>query len=165
MRNRPAFQERRRRNIKKALRADVRICESDDWASYWDLLTNVLKERFGTKPVHSLDEIQLLRSRFPGNIRLFTASVEEELVGGVVIYETDRVAHAQYIAASDRGREIGALDLLFSFLLDETFAQKPYFDFGISNENDGRYLNAGLMEQKEGFGGRSVVHDYYQINL
>lgn len=40
-----------------------------------------------------------------------------------------------------------------------------YLDFGISNENDGRYLNLGLIEQKEGFGARTVVHDFYRLTV
>lgn len=82
-----------------------------------------------------------------------------------MIYESTRVAHVQYIAASPRGRELGALDQLFVHLLDETYAAKDFFDFGISNEQDGRTLNRGLIEQKEGFGARAVVHDFYRLRI
>ena len=40
-----------------------------------------------------------------------------------------------------------------------------YFDFGISNEQGGRKLNRGLIDQKEGFGARAVVHDHYAIDF
>ena len=56
-------------------------------------------------------------------------------------------------------------DLIFKFLLTDFYIEKPYFDFGISNESEGRYLNKGLIDQKEGFGARAVVHDHYLINL
>ena len=39
------------------------------------------------------------------------------------------------------------------------------FDFGISTEQGGRYLNEGLIFQKEGFGARTVVYDTYELNI
>lgn len=75
------------------------------------------------------------------------------------------VAHAQYMASSPTGRDLGALDTLFAHLLDNVFPGKPFFDFGISNEHGGRVLNCGLIEQKEGFGARTVVHDFYEVDL
>jgi hypothetical protein len=165
MANRPALQQRRQRGAAKARRQGLVVHESDDWSGYWRLLTAHLLERFGVLPVHALDEILLLRGRFPANIRLFTVSDTEGVLGGAVIYESPRVAHVQYIAASARGLALGGLDLLFIHLLDQVFAHKRYFDFGISNEQQGHYLNHGLIEQKEGFGGRAVVHDFYRVAL
>ena len=82
-----------------------------------------------------------------------------------MIYETATVAHAQYIASTAYGRSVGALDGLFCHLITDVFAAKRYFDFGISTEQGGRYLNEGLVFQKEGFGARAVVYDIYSIRL
>ncbi|EIA46149.1 hypothetical protein cco111_09042, partial [Campylobacter coli 2680] len=38
-----------------------------------------------------------------------------------------------------------------------------YFDFGISTENGGQFLNHGLISQKEEFGGRGVIYDFYEL--
>lgn len=72
---------------------------------------------------------------------------------GTVIYETPCVAHTQYIGCSQEGRESGALDFLLAQLVEQVYHDKPFFNFGISNENDGHFLNQGLIEFKEGFGG------------
>ena len=56
-------------------------------------------------PVHSIEEIELLHGRFPQHIRLFEAAFDSELLAGVVIFESAMVAHVQYIAASERGRD------------------------------------------------------------
>lgn len=157
------FQERRARGIKSARKAGVDIAESSDFVDFWQVLSDTLQTRHSVAPVHSLAEIELLRSRFPDAIRLFTARHAGAVVAGAVMYETPRVAHVQYIAANDAGRECNALDLLFDTLLNGTYADKAYFDFGISNEQAGAVLNAGLVAQKEGFGARSVVHDYYEL--
>lgn len=157
------FQERRARGVKSARKAGVEITETSDFASFWQVLSDNLQSRHAVTPVHTLQEITLLRARFPESIRLFTARQSDDVVAGAVIYETPRVAHVQYISANDAGRQCNALDLLFDTLLNNTYADKAYIDFGISNEESGAVLNAGLVAQKEGFGARSVVHDYYEL--
>jgi hypothetical protein len=164
-RQRLPLQERRRRAIEKAKKNNLSARLSEDFESYWELLTAVLAQSYSTHPVHSLSEIQLLHSRFPNHIKLYCCYEGAVRVAGVVIYQSDRVARAQYIAASERGREVGGLDFLFHYLLGEVYQQKPYFDFGTSDEHDGMYLNRGLIDQKEGFGARAVVHDHYELQL
>jgi hypothetical protein len=159
------LQTRRRRGAAKAARRGVGIERSADWAGFWALLSQHLESRFAAAPVHSLAEIERLHGLFPENISLHLALLEGEILAGAVIYASRRVAHAQYIASSRRGRELGALDQLFLHLLQGYFAQKQFFDFGISNEQHGRALNRGLIEQKEGFGARAVVHDFYRLEL
>jgi Acetyltransferase (GNAT) domain len=159
------IQTRRRRGATKAVKRGIKVTRSDEWARFWSLLTAHLKARFGVRPVHGLDEIDRLRRRFPDNIKLYLAMDDSEPVAGTVIYESARVAHVQYIASSEEGRNSGALDKLFLDLLGGDFATKPFFDFGISGEDGGRRLNLGLIEQKEGFGGRAVVHDFYRLTL
>lgn len=157
------YQERRRRGVKSAQKAGVQVAESNNYADYWSILDGTLRERHGVAPVHSLAEIDLLRGRFPDRIRLFTASQDGAILAGTVVFESLRVAHVQYIATSPAGRAVGALDAVFDHLLSGVFAEKPFFDFGISNEQQGRVLNTGLLEQKEGFGARAVAHDYYVV--
>lgn len=160
------YQHRRERGIKKARMAGVMVRPESDFREYWSLLATTLDERFGAIPVHSLDEIHCLRERFPSNIFLHTArSAAGELLAGVVTYRSDRAIHAQYIAASPSGRDSHALDFLFDELLGDVSHDCWYFDFGSSHEEAGRVINEGLIDQKEGFGARSVVHDRYRIDL
>ena len=67
------------------------------------------------------------------------------------------------MASSNKGREIGALDLVVATLLDKYRENKLYFDFGISIENNGACLNEGLIAQKESFGGRVCVYESWGI--
>lgn len=157
------YQDRRARGVKAARKAGVSVAESTEFSGFWAVLEENLHARFGTAPVHSLQEISLLRARFPASIRLFEATSDGSVVAGCVIFETHRVAHVQYISASERGKALHALDAVFDHLLTERYAHKPFFDFGISNEEAGRVLNAGLVAQKEGFGARTMVHDYYEL--
>jgi hypothetical protein len=154
----------RRYGASKAEKAGVEIAESRDWAAFWQLLEGTLDERHQARPVHDLAEIELLASRFPENIRLFLARRGTAILGGTVIYETPLVARTQYIAANGEGFEIGALDHLFITLLDRTYATKRYFDFGASLDGAGA-VNPGLLEQKQGFGARTVVQDHYRLKV
>lgn len=138
------------------------IEESSQLDPFWEILTHNLKARYQLKPVHTLSEMELLRSRFPENIRLFVARREEEVLAGTVLYITERVVHSQYIAASSEGRKCHALDLLFTKVVDKALETHPFFDFGISTELDGDYLNEQLAYQKEGFGARGICYDHYE---
>ena len=149
-----------------ARKAGITVCPSEDWKGYWHLLSSLLDERYDTRPVHTLDEMRLLQGRFPENISLHTATLDGELLAGVVMYLSQPVAHCQYIGASPAGKESKALTLLFEHLIAKyQQAGYRYFDFGISNENHGLYLNEGLVRQKSRLGGRGIVYNTFQIDL
>lgn len=156
------FRESRLSGIRKSIKAGLITEPSDDFMGFWDLLTGNLVRTYNIKPVHSLEEISILKSRFPENIRLYVARHNGEIVAGTVIYLTDNVAHVQYISANDSGKRLGALDLLFNELITNDFAGVPFFDFGSSSEQMGNYLNEKLIFQKEGFGGRGIVYETYK---
>ncbi|MDE5874357.1 MAG: GNAT family N-acetyltransferase [Muribaculaceae bacterium] len=163
--NRLKWRNIRKAGVRKARKEEVIIDERPDFEQFWKVLENNLKGKYGASPVHSEEEIVRLHGLFPDNILLHTASLHGETVGGVVIYRTPEVAHCQYISANEEGKATGALDLLFHHLLDEVYYDVPYFDFGTSNEDGGRYLNESLIYQKEGFGARAVCYDSYTITL
>lgn len=159
------FNERRRRNVKKAIKANLIFKETMDYESYFDILTEVLSSQHNAKPVHTVQEIKMLVKNFPQNIKLYASYNNDKMLAGCLIYETPTVAHAQYIANSKEGRECGALDFVFDELINKVYKDKTYFDFGISTENNGKYLNHGLIEQKQEFGGRGIVYDFYELEV
>jgi acetyltransferase-like isoleucine patch superfamily enzyme/CheY-like chemotaxis protein len=161
--NRLPFRRGHKYLIKKAARHEVRMVLETSFQPFWEqVLTPQLATRYAAKPVHTLEEITLLASRFPEQIKQFSAYCGDEIVAGTTIYETPTVAHAQYGAVTEKGRQIGAQAFLFSSLI-ELYKGKRFFDFGISNEHEGRVLNHGLLEWKEGFGARCYAHDFYEI--
>ena len=162
--NRIKLSDSRKNTIRKSVKHGVVIREGDFLADFYSLLTVVLATH-ESRPVHSLDELEFLTTRFPGGIRLFGAFDQDHLLAAALIYDLGTVAHSQYMASSEDGKAVGALDFLLAHLLDVVFSDKQYFSFGISTEDQGRYLNEGLVFQKEGFGGRGVAHDFYEWNL
>ena len=155
----------RKYGVNKAFANGVQVGESNDWAGFWQVLETNLMHKYGAKPVHTLWEIELLHSRFPDDIRLFTAERNGQILGGTVIYLSPMVAHAQYISASPEGKALRVIDALFDYILHECDWPVRYFDFGTSNEEDGHILVEPLIYQKEGFGGRAVCYDTYEYGL
>jgi hypothetical protein len=163
--NRIYFNERRKRNIKKAQKANLEVRLSLDFDEYISLLSEILQTQHNTKPVHSGKELQKLNECFPENIKLYGSFLGNRMVAGTVVFETPTVIHTQYLANSTAGREIGALDFAIEHLILLYSSTKRYLDFGISTENDGLYLNDGLISQKQEFGGRAVVYDFYELKV
>ena len=154
----------RRRQARKALGNGIAVERTSDFGSFWKILDDNLMQRYGVHPVHTLEEITLLASRFD-NIRLFEARLGGETVGGVVIYLCGEVAHVQYISANETGKRLGAIDLIFCNLMEKLKTCCRYLDFGKSTEQFGHFLNKGLIFQKEGFGGRAACYDTYEWTL
>ena len=160
------WSQNRRLGANRAERNGVYVKESDDIDSFWNILTDNLRERYNAAPVHSLKEIKALALRFPSNIRLFLAYDSNHFPqAGTLVYDTGQVAKTQYISSTAEGKEIHAVDLLFRHVISLFSPSHHFFDFGTSNERNGEYLNASLIHQKEGFGGRAVVYDTWEIPL
>ena len=158
------FQERRKRGVKKAIKEGVVCAESNDIVSYWRIVSELLAN-YSAKPVHSLEEIQDLISRFPEQIRLYTSTINNEMVSGILCFESDDVVRFQYIASTLKGKDTGALDALFAYLIDDVFVDVKFIDFGTSTNDAGRKLAMGISQQKEGFGARTSIQPIYEVDL
>jgi hypothetical protein len=160
------YNENTRRNIRKAMKAGVTVDYSTDLAAFHKILADLLMSRYNTQPVHTLAELEKLAAAFPENIRLLLAYQDGVAVAGSLLYITETVVHAQYIAASEQGKACDALSVLFDRAISESAAMgKRYFDFGTCNEQRGLYLNEGLVRQKNGFGGRGIAYPSFLIKL
>lgn len=163
------WSENRRRNAKKSMAEGITVCRTEDYASYWKILSENLRETYDAKPVHTLEEIQRLASSMGDAIQLFMAyDTDNEPLAGTLLYITNGVVRTQYISASNRGKAMHAMDAVFHHILSGTvFPPEKYrfFDFGTSNGDAGHYLQQSLIHQKQGFGGRGVCYDSYEIRL
>lgn len=158
------FTDERRRAVAKARKSGLSLGFHGDLASFHALLVEVLA-RHGVVPTHSLAELCLLQSRFPESIVLYEVRDGESLLAATLVYDLGPVVHTQYLAVSEQGRRCHALSFLLAELIETRYADKRYFSFGVSTEQGGRRLNEGLVEQKERFGARAVVHDFYEWDV
>jgi hypothetical protein len=159
-----SFDSSRKDNLRKANKNGLIVAQSTDFETFMRMEQETLAARHGVKPVHSVEEIKLLAGCFPENIKLFGSFKDSIMVAGVVIYESQNVAHMQYAANSPKGRGIGAQDLIEDYLINRYYhGNKKYFDFGISTEQAGQLLNVGLISRKEKFGASAVMYDVYRM--
>lgn len=159
------YSELRRRSFKKASRASLVIRESSDWGTYMNMLNTLLLERHGVSAVHTAEEMLLLQTRFPRNIRLLVAEHSGQMLAGAVLYITDVVIHTQYLANSKTGMSLGALDLVLKEAIEFYADKKRYFCFGSCTDREGKSLNLGLLHQKETFGGQAVTYNHWALDL
>lgn len=158
----------RTRGRRKALYEGYSISETDSLDELWPIVEQSLQEKYDVAPVHTLDEISLLRNYYPQNIRVWVALHEGKVAGGIVVYETTQVAHSQYSHATNDAKHHGVMDFLYLHLLNYYKRVRPdirYFDFGISNEEHGRLLNSNLISYKEDFGGRGVTYKIWSLDV
>lgn len=154
----------RKQALQKSLKNNLKVKEEATFEAFWDeILIPNLAEKHQAKPVHSMSEITFLKGNFPKNIRQFNVYLDDKIVAGTTIFETSTVAHSQYISGNSNKNQLGSLDFLHHYLITEVFASKKYFDFGISNENQGRNINKGLLYWKESFGARTVTQSFYKF--
>ena len=162
----PTWSQNRRLGVNRAKRNGLYVKESDDFAAFWKILEDNLRERYNAAPVHSLAEITMLKTRFHDHIRLFMAYDSCHCPqAGTLIYDSNGVAHSQYISSTSVGKESHAVDLLLSEVIHHYAPTQRYFDLGTSNEQGGTYLNESLIHQKEGFGARAIIYDAWAITL
>ncbi len=162
---RPPLARGRKKTLKHVKADGLKVERSEDFSQFMAIAEASLQLRHRLRPVHTAPEMQLLASRFPENIKLFALNSNGEMLGGVIVYESQNVAHGQYRHATEYGMELGAFDCIMDVLMNEVYVDKPYLDFGISMTDEGRKLNAGLVQNKESYGARTTVYDFYELNL
>lgn len=160
------YSKDRRDGIKRGFKNELQIVEDDVFDDFWNtILIPNLKGKHQAKPVHTLNEIKSLKNKFPAQIKQFNVYHNNKLVAGTTIFISKLVAHSQYISGNPDKNSLGSLDFLHDYLLKNVFQNKSYFDFGISNESQGRHVNQGLQYWKEGFGARTITQDFYRVDV
>ena len=153
------------RRLKQAQAAGITVRRDAGFAEFWPVLNDNLQRKYQAQSVHTLEEIELLKSRFPDQIIQYNAYLNEEIVGGITFYVMGHVLHGQYSGTTDEGKRLGAMEAIYDQVMYHDYAHMRYLDFGTSNEQGGLILNAGLIAHKEGYGGHTVMYDTYEWTL
>lgn len=157
-----------KRSIKKAAKAGVMVQESADMEGYWKVLEKNLAEKYGKAPVHSIQEIINLGTLVgKEKIRLFTATLNENIIAGILTFvANERVLHAQYIASDNHFQDFRPLNAVIDHIAKKAKEEGfSYFNLGMVTEPGGEELNEGLCRFKEGFGARGVLRETMQLIL
>ncbi|EHA1124986.1 methicillin resistance protein [Vibrio navarrensis] len=164
--NRLRVSNQRKRNFKKALKNGISLHVGfDNILEFYEILSTNLESKYDSRPVHSVSELKDLNQRFPGNLELqVIKNTRGQVISGVLFFNINNVKHAQYIASSSIGYELGGLDYLFETVI-ASFGEsnQRFLAFGTSNEDNGRVLNQTLYRFKRQFGSASVSHLFFKI--
>lgn len=158
------FEKNRREGINRAVRNGLEVKLDRNFEGFWNqvLLPN-LSKKHGVQPVHSLQEIELLASRFPDNIQQVSVYHEGNIVAGTTLFLTHTTVHPQYVSGNLDKNSLGSLDLAYDFAINHFKEGRRYFDFNISSEDNGAILNKGLLFWKETCGARAFTADNYLV--
>ena len=151
-----------RRRLKQAKERGVTVVRDGSIAEFWHVLESNLRQRFNATPVHTLDEMLSLKSKFPDNIIQYNAYLDGEIIGGILFYVMPQVIHGHYSSTNEIGKQNGAMEAIYERVMYKDYAQMPYLDFGSSTEQQGSVINEGLIAHKEGYGGRAICYDTYE---
>lgn len=163
-RNNIGFQKKRREGVNKANRNNLTIKVEHNFDKFWNkILVPNLWEKHNATPVHNLDEIKLLASRFPNNIKQVNVYKDDEIIAGCTVFITNTAIHPQYVSGDVTKNKTGSLDFLYDFLINDFVSDKWYFDFNTSSEKNGEILNQGLIFWKESCGARVFTMNSYLI--
>lgn len=132
---------------------NLKIVVNHDFKTFWEqLLVPQLAARHDAVPVHSLQEIELLASRFPDNIKQYLVYKDNQPLAGITFFMAGVIAKSQYAATAPAGMNVGALNFLYlECAQDLKDAGYEYLDYGPVNERDGS-INRGVQRFKEELG-------------
>jgi len=135
---------------RKGLEYGLEIRLDNDFKTFWtEVLTPMLEDRFQTKPVHSLEEIEQLHSFFPSKILQYNVYLKDKILGGITIYNKGSVVKSQYSATTLEGQKNYAIDVLFLHLIEHyKNSGAQFFCMGTVTTIDSLGYSPGLLKQK-----------------
>ncbi len=160
----PQISRNRKRNFKKAQENNIIVEESNDFEKFWEVMELNLHKKYNSSSVHTSQEMELINSHFPDNIKLYLSKKEDVIVGGAVLFIFKNVVKIQYAHASEYGKSLGAIDFMYFSFINDFKNKFRYIDFGSSNMKSGKILQTTLIDQKEAFGARAVCVNTYEYN-
>lgn len=154
------------KHYRKNVKLDLEMKHDADFSIFWkDVLIPRLQNKHEAKPVHSLNEIEYLASKFPDNIHQYSLYFENSIVAGITVFKSGKVIKSQYGATTDLGEKLRALDYLYFKLFEKYSKEFDFFDMGTCTENNELGYNEGLLTQKEELGCSLFNQDTYSISL
>jgi len=159
------FHSDARRSTKKALREGVYVKISDDFKTFYKILEHNLGMRHNVSPTHTIEELLKLKRLFPEEIILFAAYLKERMIGGVVLFNTNKnVTLAFYISHDEKFQNYRPINLLFYEIIKWGRNRGIRFlDLGTFTLN--MEPNWGLGRFKEKHNARGFLRDTYEITL
>lgn len=150
---------------RKAVKEGLELQETVDCSDILAIVNKSLLEKYGVSSVHTSGEMNLLKNKFKKNIQFFNLIINQNIEGGMILFIDNNVVHAQYITTTFIAKRCRGLDFIIVSIIEMFKDDYVWFDFGISTEKNGNYLNQGLIKSKEEFGLSAICYDTYKLLL
>jgi len=140
--------------------------ESNEFDLFYDILLKS-KEKFKTKPTHSLEELYQLKKIFPEQIKLLLTMKKDRVVGGsLMFFANKKISLIFYntILEELRNSQISMLQLYKCMEISKQLGYQMV-DFGVSHTpeaNDPMAPKLSLIHFKEQFNAKGVLRIAYQ---
>lgn len=118
------FGQGKRTNVHNCQKAEMcmqKLMTNQELEDFYVILCSNL-EKYNTKPVHTLDELQDFKNnRLKSECEFFGCYLEKEMVAGAMMFYFDnvRTAHTQYLAAKSDYSKLSPMTFLYYSLIDE----------------------------------------------
>ncbi|MCM1082972.1 MAG: peptidoglycan bridge formation glycyltransferase FemA/FemB family protein [Clostridium sp.] len=151
------FSSSKRRHFRTSIESELifkELTTSEEIKDFYRVLQLNL-EKLGAKSVHTYEELlELKQERFNKNIEFYGVYRGEQMIAGSMLFLFDnRIMHTQYLASDEKYLEYCPMECLIYNLISLALNRKfEIVTLGICTEDQGRYLNVGLSQFKEGFG-------------
>lgn len=160
-----------RRHYRSSLKNQLLFCETngrEGIAAFYNVLLDNYR-KFGTKPVHALEELYLLKDNIlRDKIRFFCVFKDNKTVAASMAFDFDhKVFHTQYLASRADYSRFYVNEFLYTNLIQTAKDNKfPYLSFGTATFERGKILNYNLAQYKEQYGTDQYVNrSYHKIYL
>lgn len=161
------FSKMKKRNIRKCLEAGLELRElqsRQEIQSFYQILSkNLLK--YGTVPVHTVDEMLDLRKRLGDSVQFYGAFWNETMIAGtmVFLFEKVRCVHTQYLAADMEYAHLNAMSFIYYKMIEKYMNEQfEYLSWGTVTEHGGEVINWNLANNKEEFGSLHSVNSIFE---
>ncbi len=148
---------------KKAKKLGLVLEKTDNSRHILNIAKKNILKKYNVNVVHTPNEMDLLHSKFNNNIHMYNLIYKNEVIGGAILYLDKKVIHAQYIATTENAKRMRGLDFIIVSIINLYKDKYEWFDFGISTENYGKYLNTNLINSKEEFNMSAICYDTYEL--
>jgi hypothetical protein len=130
--------------------------ETENLDRFWDQQDRFHKKTFGASPVHSAEEMRLLKSRFPSCIRLIIGRRGSDWLAGRVLFLSRQVLRFQYVFWDTDFPQAVLTDRMTKWILQQPDYVRSWVDFGTSNDPQSGELTKSLHLHKEVLGARGL---------
>lgn len=141
------------------------LTKTKDSSNIFSIINENLNKKYGVSSTHTPSEMNHLHNNFPNNIHILELIKDNIVVGGAILYLNKKIIHVQYITCKDSVRKIRGLDFIIVSIIEKYKNEYQWFDYGVSTERNGMFLNTNLIKSKEEFGLTTVCYDTYTLEI